>query len=698
MLYGGLMNKIVKVKMFAVVTVAMVIIYVGLGFYSVGNANQLNDLYENSYKNSISVGSHTINLYGNFLSVQSFLNEAAGSMTEEQIRYALNQVNDEGLKIQNNFSEIRSVSADKFDQNSGLLTIILEEFQAYEVAKDETYMLLNEGELLKCKNTIDLVLIPQIKAISINLKIFVERENNNVREAYVEYRNVSEYIRFQVWLGIIVLFVFSIYATVYMLNNRKELREKEFIGKEEFRITIDTIVEGVIVMDQDLKIIKINQFAEAMTGWKSDDANGKPLEEVFKVFDEKTKASQINRIKKKLLSGDNKLDELSGILIAASKDQRVVALNNSTINNIYGGTTGHVLTFRDITERRKKEKAIYYMTYHDQVTHLHNRTYFEEQKTIIDVKDNYPISVVQGDINGLKLINDAFGHAKGDDLLRDAAKILKKYCRANDVIARTGGDEFTILMPNTTNIEANKVIGNIEKEIITMESITDGRAFFISIALGAATANKYVDSLDEVIKGADETMYKKKLLEKNSLHSSLLKSIKTTLEEKSHETEAHASRLVDLSRRLGEVLKLSKRELYELELLSNLHDIGKIGISNQILNKKGPLTNEEWVEMKKHPEIGYRIAQSTPELGGIAQYILCHHERWDGKGYPQGLEGENIPRLSRLISIVDAFDAMTDDRVYRKGIAKEDALDEIEKNAGTQFDPYIASKFVEIIK
>lgn len=200
---------------------------------------------------------------------------------------------------------------------------------------------------------------------------------------------------------------------------------------------------------------------------------------------------------------------------------------------------------------------------------------------------------------------------------------------------------------------------------------------------------------DSIIKVAEDNTYRYILLPDESLHSSIISSIKTILLEKSQETEEHAQRLVELSKTIGKKMNLTDEQLDELELLSVLHDIGKIGVNDSILNKPGKLTEEEWVEMKKHPENGYRIAMSTPELVSIANYILCHHERWDGKGYPQGLKGPNIPLFSRILAIVDAYDAMTQDRLYRKAITKETAIAEIKRNAGTQFDPEIAEIFIE---
>jgi len=165
--------------------------------------------------------------------------------------------------------------------------------------------------------------------------------------------------------------------------------------------------------------------------------------------------------------------------------------------------------------------------------------------------------------------------------------------------------------------------------------------------------------------------------------------------EKSQETEEHAERMVQLSKLIGHAMALTESQMNELELLSTLHDIGKMGVSAEILSKPGKLSESEWAEIRKHPEIGFRIAQATSELIPIAEYILYHHERWDGKGYPEGLIGEKIPLLSRIIAIVDAFDAMTNDRAYRSAMTRPEAMEEIRKNSGTQFDPDISRVFLE---
>ncbi|HWT27519.1 MAG TPA: HD domain-containing phosphohydrolase, partial [Mobilitalea sp.] len=353
----------------------------------------------------------------------------------------------------------------------------------------------------------------------------------------------------------------------------------------------------------------------------------------------------------------------------------------------------------DISERRKREEEINYMSYHDALTGLYNRRFFDEEKLRLDNEDYYPLTVIIGDINGVKFVNSALGHQEGDKLIAKMAQILISSCRDGDVLARTGGDEFSILLPKTGYEEAYSVIRQIsklreEENKLNEEENKLNETFNHSISLGCATKNSKEESFSSIIKEAEESMYRHKLLQNKSLHSSIISSMKSSLYEKSQETEEHAQRLIELSKGIGESMNLLEEQLNELELLSTLHDIGKIGISDGILNKPDKLNPSEWEEMKRHPEMGYRIAMSTPELAPIADYILCHHERWDGSGYPQGLKGEDIPLLSRIISIADSYDAMTSDRSYRKAMPKEDALNEIRRNSGSQFDPKIVEIFL----
>ncbi len=358
-----------------------------------------------------------------------------------------------------------------------------------------------------------------------------------------------------------------------------------------------------------------------------------------------------------------------------------------------GSVIGLIGISRDVTTRRLREERILYLNTHDASTGLHNRAYLAEALRRLDQPECLPLTVIMGDINGLKMINDTMGHHQGDRVILAAADILTMSLREGDVLARTGGDEFTALLPRTDGAAAQQLV-EIIRSACQQGSVDGDELRFLSLSLGWATKREPDESIDQVYKMAEDTMYRRKILEHRSLHSSILTSIKKTMLEKSDETEAHAERMALLSKQLGSALGLPEEDLEALELLSTLHDIGKISVDKNILSKRAPLTEADWVEIKRHPEVGFRIAQASPELIHISEYILSHHERWDGKGYPRGLSGQAIPLLARVLLVVDSFDAMTQDRAYRKAMPVEDALEEIRRNAGTQFDPSVARAFL----
>jgi diguanylate cyclase (GGDEF)-like protein/PAS domain S-box-containing protein len=347
---------------------------------------------------------------------------------------------------------------------------------------------------------------------------------------------------------------------------------------------------------------------------------------------------------------------------------------------------------QDISERKEKEERIQYLLHKDSLTGLYNRRFFEIEMDRLDTERQLPISIIMCDVNGLKIINDSYGHKKGDQILTETAQILENVVRDEDIIARHGGDEFTLLLPQTTYEQGQKLIERIKKHTKTVgeEEIP------ISMSLGIATKTRVKEDIEETLKKADNAMYRNKLSESRSTKNKIVRNLLNTLEAKSSETKEHAVRMAKLANELGEHINLSNSELNRLNLLATLHDIGKTTISEDILTKPGKLTKEEWEIIQEHTETGYKIASASEEFAVVAEEILFHHEKWDGTGYPQGIAGEEIPYLARIIAIIDAYDVMTNDRPYSKAISKKAALSEIRRCSGSQFDPNLTKAFIQL--
>lgn len=359
-----------------------------------------------------------------------------------------------------------------------------------------------------------------------------------------------------------------------------------------------------------------------------------------------------------------------------------------------GDIVGAVVTFMDITERKRREAEIKYLSCHDTLTGLYNRRCFEENKVLVDNEDNLPLSVIFADINGLKMTNDIFGHAAGDELIMKSAEILQQACRHNDAVARVGGDEFIILLPSTTQDNAQKVIDRIRADF--MEARV--KAVKCSISLGLDVKRAPDQSLDEIMANAENKMYKDKIANRKSISRETIGKIIETIYSKNPDEKQNSADTAMLSLKIGEVLGLSQNELSKLKRAGYLHDIGKIVLDDKLLATES-LNEYELETVRQHAVVGYRILNIFEDTMDIAEYVYSHHERWDGTGYPRGLKGEQIPLLSRILSVAEAYDRM----IYRKEVMyysteerKTEALEMIRAASGTRFDPQLVDALVEI--
>lgn len=461
--------------------------------------------------------------------------------------------------------------------------------------------------------------------------------------------------------------------------------------KEWLAVTLGSIGEGVIATDVDSRVLFLNQVAAEILGWSPESAVGQHLSDLLNSVEH---MDMNNHTGVAALNGfrESQTAELNDNMVCIVRNgvRRFLANSASPIRDQDGKDLGMVMVLRDITDQKRAEEQIQFLSYNDKLTGLYNRAYIDIILAELDKEEHLPLSLIMGDLNELKLTNDVFGHQEGDRLLIKMAEILNKCCRDSDIVARWGGDEFLIILPRTSARIALKVCERIHRSCQESRHEPIG----LSIALGTATREDMQQEISEIFNLAEDQMYSNKLLATKSERSSTIAGLKKTLLDYSREDEEHTQRLMAMAMEIGTALERDKHELDELLLLASLHDIGNVAIPQDTLLKADALNDNDWEKIRKHPEIGYRMARSIPEISSIADAILAHHEHWDGSGYPQGLREQQIPLLARIISIIDAYDIMTHGCVYKAAVSKEEALEEIRRESGSQFDPDLVDAFI----
>ena len=475
-------------------------------------------------------------------------------------------------------------------------------------------------------------------------------------------------------------------------SNIEIVKEKDKVIEEQknlLNLIVDTLPGMVFLKDTEGRYIYINKEYEIFNRKKGitnfigqTDLEIQQDVKLAKSFIEKD--NEVIRSKKNVLVNTTLIND-NGEVQYYEIVKKPVINNNEVV-----GIVGLIL---EVTEKKKVEEKLRYLSYTDSMTNVYNRAYFDEMaKKYLDEK-YLPVGVIMGDANGLKIVNDTFGHEEGDNLLKLITMVLKEACEDKGIVCRTGGDEFVVLLPNSSEKDCEIII----KKIFEKCKNYNHELIDLSIALGVSVTNSLDKSIYDSLKEAEDKVYRQKLLQANSVRSSMMYSLKAGLETKSMETEEHTERILKNAMEVGKKMNLSLSEMDELELVAKLHDIGKIGISEEILLKPDKLTQEEYEIIKTHTEKGYRIVRASNELDSVAKGVLTHHERWDGNGYPLKLKGEKIPLSARIVSVVDSYDVMTHYRVYRKRKESREAVEELKKCSGKQFDPKIVDVFVQYL-
>ncbi len=356
----------------------------------------------------------------------------------------------------------------------------------------------------------------------------------------------------------------------------------------------------------------------------------------------------------------------------------------------------------------------------DELTGIPNRRAFGErfdEELARASRDAQPLSVLVGDLDGFKLVNDRQGHHAGDDALRRVAVELQRFKRATDVAARVGGEEFALLLPATGHHAAEQVA---ERLRLGIREVFAGDVVPLSISFGIATFPVHAADGPGVLRAADQALYsakekgrdrsvvyseqaseslegaRRRLADSSEMQLATLVGLAEALDIRDTGTGEHSRMVARYSGMMARRLGLAGQRIERIELAGLLHDVGKIGISDAILTKPGPLDQEEWLQMRTHPQIGARLL-SRPELADLRGWIVAHHERPDGEGYPFGLSHDEIPLEARILSVADAYEAMTGERVYKQAMAAEAARDELLACAGTQFDAEVVSAFMRAL-
>lgn len=464
---------------------------------------------------------------------------------------------------------------------------------------------------------------------------------------------------------------------------RKSIEDREELlrfSEDKYRKLVENLSKDyfIYIVDNDEKITYVSPSVAGMLGYTDEE-----FMKVGKGFRERARAEESlpERDKNSEEPFSYELD-----MVHKNGESRCIEMTEVFLKDESGEIIGVEGVAKDISDMKERQKKIEFLSFYDSMTGLYNRRFFEEELKRLDSERNYPLALLYADINGLKLANDIFGHTVGDELIVKVAENIKRECRKDDIIARMGGDEFAIILPKTEEKEVEQIVRRI-KEGLEREVVGQ---IIVSASFGWAAKKTSGIPIEDILKKADELMYKKKLYESPEMRKKAVDHIIEKSQERGIVKRVLGEKELRLLRALGKKMSLNDKEQKVLEESYRLRNIGEIALEPEVLKKIGKLTNDEWKSIKRHPELGYRILSAAKGYSEIADYVLNHHERWDGTGYPKGKAGKVIPEISRIIAVVEAYRAMTEGKLYNGGVKNPEELkEEFYRNSGTQFDPEI---------
>jgi diguanylate cyclase (GGDEF)-like protein/PAS domain S-box-containing protein len=488
-------------------------------------------------------------------------------------------------------------------------------------------------------------------------------------------------------VGPVVIVVFPIavmLVSIAIVNHQERIDYQAAIRKSErkYRTLIDNSKLGIIQYNLDGVIEIVNQaFADIMKTTQK---------QLLNLDMTKLPNKALVRALKKSLAGETALfeDYYTSYISGMSFDARV------KFSPIYdnGVVIGGIGILEDLTREKQMHKNLEELKNRDILTNLLNRNAFDEFFFSTNQDIYYPISIATCDINTFQVINTSFGYDVGNDVLKNISNILIEYTKDKPDLKpyRIGGDEFALIMLNTSYKEAKEMISELQSQINHIMKFD----FDINISCGISTSITNKTSLFDTFNEALADMMSNKIYDGSSISIKTIDVIMNTLFEKSKRERMHSERVSVIAKKIAEKFSLGTAFTNRVALAGKLHDIGKITVAEEILDKPGKLNSQEWQRIQKHPETGFKILSTVPEYLDIANVVYAHHERFDGKGYPRGLKANQTPLESRIIGVADAFDAMTVTRPYRTALTIDEAIKEIKDFSGTQFDPLVVEKFL----
>jgi len=486
------------------------------------------------------------------------------------------------------------------------------------------------------------------------------------------------------------------YATVaVMLDDiscRKRISDSLYVEKERLKMTLLSVGDGIITTDATGKTVLMNPVAEAITGWHSAEAYRRHISTVLKIQEGGQKLDP--RLFDSIMALKGSLELKSEWILRTRAGKQIPV--EGTINTILdaeGLPMGLVIVFRNIAELREKQRKIEYLSFHDHLTGLYNRRFVDETIKRLDTRRNLPLTLMSLDVNGLKLTNDAFGHEMGDRLLRTVSEILKDTLRQDEIVGRMGGDEFMVVLPNTSETQAEQ----LKQRILAATEACRCEPLIVSLAIGHRTKVHSRENILEILRLADQEMYEDKLKNGKKMRLKTIDMVLKVIQSRYAHEQMYVVRVTQYAEAVARKMGLDSKEIENILIACELHEIGMIMLPEELINRKGPLTPEEQHFMELHTKRGYQILRSVDEYSHLAEYILHHHERWDGRGYPSGLKGEEIPLYSRIIAVASAYESMTSSRPHKRPLSREKAIQEIQSNSGTQFDPGVVKVFLECL-